>query len=670
MFVIWTVNLEFMPPYVLGFGGRFHYMAVSDNRQRIMPMPDDREPPRGKPLAFKEAVLLVDPINPDLKGEVDTPIQTVQNTCTRRFGREADGALVDDKYQYSSEDKDLKVHGWICIAPQVGFWVISPSDEFRTGGPLKQNLTSHVGPTSLSVFISDHYARLDLVPKFTNGEPWKKVFGPVFIYLNSGEDGADPRDLWKDAKSQVWIPHDDSNAHISLILYGFMKNYNAPKSSLLPAKFGEPEMQVAVDSWPYTFPVSQDFPRSAQRGSVSGRLLVKDRYVSPEYMPADSAHVGLALPGEAGSWQKECKGYQFWTRADPSGFFTIKNIRTGNYNLYASVPGFIGDYKNDMIISITEGCEIDLGELVFEPPRAGHTLWEIGIPDRSAGEFYVPDPNPMYINKLFINHPDKFRQYGLWERYADLYPDSDLVYTVGVSNYQKDWFFAQVTRKIGENEYQATTWQIKFKLDTINQSGPYTLRVAIASATYSELQVRTGVNIENPIWVRFNDPKADPPHFSSGEIGKDNSIARHGLHGLYLLLNIDVPKAVLVEGDNTIFLTQALSLGPFRGILYDYIRLEAPANPSYASQRSKAWIPMTTDDKGLTVHPGLLSDMWVLWCDMMVNEVHWLKVAVAKGVVLFWQDNCLADDDATSSWQDSRVVCNLGGFSDGVGDDS
>jgi len=34
-------------------------------------------------------------------------------------------------------------------------------------------------------------------------------------------------------------------------------------------------------------------------------------------------------------------------------------------------------------------------------------LWEIGIPDRSAAEFYVPDPNPKYINKLYVNHPDK-----------------------------------------------------------------------------------------------------------------------------------------------------------------------------------------------------------------------------------------------------------------------
>lgn len=60
---------------------------------------------------------------------------------------------VDDKYQYSCDNKDLRVHGWVSQDPPVGFWQITASDEFRSGGPVKQNLSSHVGPTSLSVSI-------------------------------------------------------------------------------------------------------------------------------------------------------------------------------------------------------------------------------------------------------------------------------------------------------------------------------------------------------------------------------------------------------------------------------------------------------------------------------------------------------------------------------------
>jgi rhamnogalacturonan endolyase len=55
------------------------------------------------------------------------------------------------------------------------------------------------------MFLSGHYAGQDLVPKIRGGEPWKKVFGPVYIYLNSGSTGDDPLWLWEDAKIKVCL---------------------------------------------------------------------------------------------------------------------------------------------------------------------------------------------------------------------------------------------------------------------------------------------------------------------------------------------------------------------------------------------------------------------------------------------------------------------------------
>ncbi|PRQ20949.1 putative rhamnogalacturonan endolyase [Rosa chinensis] len=488
---------------------KFQYMAIADDRQRNMPLPDDRLPERCQILNsdFPEAVLLVNPIEPQYTGE------------------------VDDKYQYSCENQNLRVHGWTCMDPHVGFWQITPSDEFRSGGPLKQNLTSHVGPICLAMFLSAHYSGEDLVLKLKPDEPWKKVFGPVFIYLNSASDAKDSSPLWEDAKKQ---------------------------------------MMTEVKSWPYEFPASTDFPTSKQRGNVSGRIRVGDSFVSDDHILGHGAYVGLAPPGDVGSWQRDCKGYQFWTRADENGYYSIKDIREGNYNLYAWVPGFIGDYRYGLTIDLTPGCDIDLGSLVYEPPRDGPTLWEIGYPDRSAAGFYVPDPNPKYINKLYVNHPDRFRQWGLWERYAELYPNEDLVYTIGTSDYTKDWFFAQVTRKNDDGTYQGTTWKIKFQLDNVSQTKIYKLRLALATANIAELQ------------IRINDSKADPPLFTTGVIGHDNTICRHGIHGLYRLYTIDVPGTLLVKGDNTVFLTQALSTSPFVGIMYDYIRLEAPSSSTSA----------------------------------------------------------------------------------------
>lgn len=77
--------------------------------------------------------------------------------------------------------------------------------------------------------------------------------------------------------------------------------------------------------------------------------------------------------------------------------------------------------------------------------------------------------------------------------------------------------------------------------------------------------------------IRINDPKTNRPLFTTGLIGRDNAIARHGIHGLYWMYNVDVPGNQLFEGDNTIYLTQSRSAGPFQGIMYDYIRLESPS---------------------------------------------------------------------------------------------
>ncbi|KAM6543812.1 hypothetical protein CsatB_008259 [Cannabis sativa] len=315
---------------------KFEYMAMADNRQRFMPLPDDREPERGQVLAYPEAVKLINPVEPQFTGE------------------------VDDKYEYSCENKDNRVHGWISNDPPIGFWQITPNDEFRSGGPQKQCLTSHVGPTNLAIFHSTHYSGEDLIMKFGEKEGWKKVYGPIFIYLNSLSDNlANPfTQLWEDAKQQ---------------------------------------MKVEVQKWPYDFAQSEDFPSSQQRGNLSGRLVIYDRYVSEERICANGAFVGLAAPGDVGSWQRESKGYQFWSKTDKDGYFSINDIRVGNYNIYAWVPGFIGDYRYDGVITITTDCYKEMGELVYMPPRNGATLWEIGIPDRSAAEFYVPDPNPDYV---------------------------------------------------------------------------------------------------------------------------------------------------------------------------------------------------------------------------------------------------------------------------------
>lgn len=56
----------------------------------------------------------------------------------------------------------------------------------------------------------------------------------------------------------------------------------------------------------------------------------------------------------------------------------------------------------------------------------------------------------------------RWRQYGLWERYTDLYPTEDLVYTVGQSDWRKDWFFAHLTRYANPSKYLSYTCSYSF----------------------------------------------------------------------------------------------------------------------------------------------------------------------------------------------------------------
>lgn len=55
------------------------------------------------------------------------------------------------------------------------------------------------------MFHGTHYIGDEIVANFSEGEAWRKVFGPVFIYLNSSPSVSKAHGLWIDAKRQVTI---------------------------------------------------------------------------------------------------------------------------------------------------------------------------------------------------------------------------------------------------------------------------------------------------------------------------------------------------------------------------------------------------------------------------------------------------------------------------------
>lgn len=54
------------------------------------------------------------------------------------------------------------------------------------------------------MFTSAHYGGKDIDTAYRNGEPWKKVLGPSFVYLNSIPP-SDNNTAWLDAKAQVYL---------------------------------------------------------------------------------------------------------------------------------------------------------------------------------------------------------------------------------------------------------------------------------------------------------------------------------------------------------------------------------------------------------------------------------------------------------------------------------
>lgn len=75
-----------------------------------------------------------------------------------------------------------------------------------------------------------------------------------------------------------------------------------------------------------------------------------------------------------------------------------------SYEIYAFLPK-----REDLSFKspCVAGVMISLGEINYSSPRDGPTVWEIGVPDRTANGFFVPDPNPKHVNKLYLNSSQK-----------------------------------------------------------------------------------------------------------------------------------------------------------------------------------------------------------------------------------------------------------------------
>lgn len=399
-----------------------------------------------------------------------------ENTIQDATYRLADGSIYT-KYNWANYVERDTLHGLCGMSNNYyGLYNIPVSYEWINGGCERQELTVHAtskSPITIQMLQGEHFGGEAMVLR--EGE--KKLYGPFLICTTYSKD---------------------------------------------PVKSARNQAAKEAAEWPYQWFENDLYPR--ERGTVRGHLSVTTG------QRCDSVRIVLAQ--EKGKDPIEMMhGYQFWTLTDANGDFEIRNVRPGDYNLFAyAKTGEVTDMLEQDDITVVAG-ENDLGTVTWTPKKYTEMLWMIGQNDRRSSEFRLSDT---------------IRQYGLWE----LVPQT-LTYTIGESNESKDWYYAQT--KDGN-------WTVKFNVDK-RPAGRVHLTASIAGCASEKATIT----------VKLNGTVRDT--WKPGY--KDASVYRSAVNsGRHYVFTTDFVSTALKEGTNLLTF-QISGTGGKNGILYDCIKLEA-----------------------------------------------------------------------------------------------
>jgi len=507
---------------------------------------------------------------------------------------------VEHKYDYSANQFEVRAWGWSSTTEHVGLWFVNPSVEYLSGGPTKFELSSHrdatfttsltaaAPPTLLNYWRGSHYG--GSLCNVGQGEAWTKVIGPFLIYCNAGPT---PEAMWQDALAKAgteaaawpfdWVagvdyPHKSERATVSgrivlndplmpslqmsNILVGLSAPDYAPPANprgrgafgggFGPAGGGEDETNYLRDITAGTNGETGMATNPANRpayGSYGGYGNPTggngtNQFGRRRFGMRGGRGGGGGLPRIV-EWQNDAKYYEFWVRADARGNFNIPNVRPGHYTLHAIADGVLGDFSQTNV-TVGGGSELNLGTVSWQPVRYGRQLWDVGIPNRNASEFFKGD--------------DYFH-WGWYLEYPKLFPN-DVNYTVGQSDFHKDWFIEQVPHNenhdntTGNGQGRSTTWSIAFNLPAAVH-GKATLRLAICGVGSRSLLA--SVN--------------DQPIGRVSGLVYNGTINRDGIGGFWAEHDLAFDASLMKAGSNVLKLTVPAG-GITSGIMYDYLRLE------------------------------------------------------------------------------------------------
>lgn len=387
--------------------------------------------------------------------------------------RMPDGSIYT-KYNWAQFIAKDDFHG--LMNGKTGVWNIPVSYEWINGGPMRQELTVHAtgkSPITIQMLQGEHLGASS--QKYADDT--HQIFGPMFIYVNNGETRDE---MIADARKK---------AH---------------------------ELQA---QWPFTWFENQYYP--LDRATVAGHIDVTTGQTNADIQ------VVLAEPG--GEILSQGGKYIYWGKTDADGNFEIKNVRKGDYSLYAYAT--TGTATDELEIDNVEVDDeyVDLQTIDWAPRTYESLLWNIGENNRLADGF---------------NRSDDPRSYEA----RDGIP-ANLDFTIGESDLKTDWYNAQTGNG---------TWNVKFNLDKTYEGN------ALFTASLA------GVSNSPTLKVAVNGTQ-----IASWSLKDDGSLRRSATQaGRHRVESVEFDATLLKEGENVLTLT-ASGCKSGTGIMYDCIKLEA-----------------------------------------------------------------------------------------------
>ena len=242
--------------------------------------------------------------------------------------------------------------------------------------------------------------------------------------------------------------------------------------------------------WPYDWVSGVDYPHKEERANVTGQIVLNDPQAATTKLP--HLTVGLAHPdyaggGRTGRRRSRRQGGRLGARRQVLPVLerwhrgrqvhdhqcASRHVHAARLRRWRAGRIRAGQHHRQA------GKNLDLGKIDWQPVRYGKQLWEIGYPDRTGDKFYKGDG-------------DNYWLWGWCVRYGDLFPN-DITYTIGKSDYRKDWFFEQVPHELSD------AWKNPAAKDPLNQRFGWMKTAAAGERPVADHRPRPGDHMDDQV---------------------------------------------------------------------------------------------------------------------------------------------------------------------------